>query len=85
MAQILSIYAFRYPIPVLMKLHEPYEKLTRHQVKRARKHAKLHGPGTISEKELNIVRALIWEKLTIFLSLPIDHIFIKTWPMVAEC
>ena len=50
--QILSIYAFRYPIPVLMKLHEPYEKLTRHQGKRARKHAKLHGPGTIPEKEL---------------------------------
>lgn len=50
--QILSIYAFRYPIPVLMKLHEPYEKLTRYQVKRARKHAKLHRPGTIPEKEL---------------------------------
>lgn len=27
--EILSIYAFRCPIPVLMKLHEPYEKLTR--------------------------------------------------------
>ena len=50
--QILSIYAFRYPIPVLMKLHEPYEKLTRYQVKRARQHAKLHGPGTTPEKEL---------------------------------
>ena len=24
--QILSIYTFSYPIPVLMKLHEPYEK-----------------------------------------------------------
>ena len=41
--QILSIYAFRYSIPVIMKLHEPYEKLTRHQVKRARKQAKLYG------------------------------------------
>ena len=51
--QILSLYAFRYPIPVLMKLHEPYEKLTRYQVKRARKHAKIHGPGTVPEKELN--------------------------------
>ena len=50
--QILSIYAFRYPIAVLIKLHEPYGKLTRYQVKRARKHAKLHGPGTIPEKEL---------------------------------
>ena len=35
-----------------MKLHEPYEKLTRYQVKRARQHAKLHRPGTIPEKEL---------------------------------
>ena len=34
--QILSIYAFRYPIAVLIKLHEPYGKLTRYQVKRAR-------------------------------------------------
>ena len=50
--QILSIYAFRYPIPVLMKLHEPCEKLTRYQVKRARQHAKLQGPRTIPEKEL---------------------------------
>ena len=30
-----------------------------------------------------IVRASIWENLTIFLSLPIDHTFTKTWPMVA--
>ena len=50
--EILSIYAFRCAIPVLMKLHEPYEKLTRYQVERARSHAKLHGPGTIPEKEL---------------------------------
>ncbi|KAL9988693.1 hypothetical protein ACROYT_G003167 [Oculina patagonica] len=50
--QILSLYAFKYPIPVLMKLHEPYEKITRYQVKRARSHAKLHGPGTILEKEM---------------------------------
>ena len=41
----------KYPIPVLMKLHEPYEKLTHYQVKRARKHAKLYGPGTIPENE----------------------------------
>ena len=32
--QILSIYTFRYPIAVLIKLHEPYEKLTHYQVKR---------------------------------------------------
>ena len=50
--QILIIYASKYPIPVLMKLHKPYEKLTPYQVKRARKHAKLYGPGTIPENEL---------------------------------
>ena len=39
--QILSLYTFMSPIPVLMKLHEPYEKLTHYQVERARKHAKI--------------------------------------------
>lgn len=49
---ILSLYAFRYPIHVLMKLHEPYAKLTRYQVKRDRKHATLFGSRTAPEKEL---------------------------------
>ena len=49
--QILSLYAFRYPISTLIKLHEPYEKVTRYQVKRARKLAKLHGPGNVPKKE----------------------------------
>ena len=48
--QILSLYAFRYPIDQLMKLHEPYAKLTRYQVKRARVHAKLYGSGAAPEK-----------------------------------
>lgn len=48
--QILSLYAFRYPIDQLMKLHEPYAKLTRYQVKRARVHAKLYGSGATPEK-----------------------------------
>jgi len=65
--QILSIYAFRYSIPVLIKLHKPYKKLTRHQVKRARKHAKLHGPGTIPEKELKHCTCLDIGKVDHFL------------------
>ena len=65
--QILSIYAFKYPIPVLMKLHEPYEKLTRYQVKRRRKHAKLYGPGTIPENELKHRKRLDMGKVDHFL------------------
>ena len=30
--QILSLYVFRYPISVLMKLHKPYDKLTHSQL-----------------------------------------------------
>ena len=50
-----------------MKLHEPYEKLTRYQMKRARKHAKLHGPGTIPEKELKHRTRLDMGKVDYFL------------------
>ena len=65
--QILSLYAFRYPIPVLMKLHKPYENLTRYQLKRARKHAKIHGPGTVPEKELKYRVRLDMAKVDHFL------------------
>lgn len=37
--QILSIYAHRYTTETLIKLHEPYEKLTKWQIKKARHHA----------------------------------------------
>ena len=43
--QILSIYAYDYPIKKLQSLHEPYIKLTEWQIKRARAHAKARGPG----------------------------------------
>ena len=33
-----------------MKYHEPYEPLTRWQIKEARKHAKEKGPGILQEK-----------------------------------
>ena len=48
--QILSIYAYEYPVKTLQKFHEPYAKLTKWQIKRARQHAKQHGPGTLEPK-----------------------------------
>jgi hypothetical protein len=47
--QILSIYAHRYPVKTLIRLHEPYAKVTKWQINQARTHARLHGPGTIQE------------------------------------
>ena len=55
--QILSIYAYRYPAHVLMKLHEPYEKLNSYQIKQVRAHANEHGAGTVpGKKPLHRVR-----------------------------
>jgi hypothetical protein len=48
--QILSLYAYRYPVKMLQKMHEPYAKLTEWQIKRARAHAKECGPGSAIEK-----------------------------------
>ena len=48
--QILSIYAYRYPVKKLQRLHEPYESLTAWQIKRARAHAREFGPGFTVEK-----------------------------------
>jgi hypothetical protein len=47
--QILSIYAHRYPVKTLIRLHEPYAKVTKWQINQARTHARLHGPGTIQD------------------------------------
>ena len=35
----LSIYAYRYPLDTLIRIHEPYEKISKWQVKQARAHA----------------------------------------------
>ena len=43
--QILSIYADWYPIKVLMREHEKYERITEWQVRKAKEHAKKIGPG----------------------------------------
>lgn len=48
--QILSIYADRYPTETLMKIHEPYGRLTKWQIKKARLHAEVKGPGKEVEK-----------------------------------
>ena len=47
--QILSLYAYRYPISMLQKIHQPYGKLSTWEIKQARSHANLSGPGTIPE------------------------------------
>jgi len=43
--QILSLYAYRYPIKQLQKLHEPHESITEWQIKKARRHYRECGPG----------------------------------------
>jgi hypothetical protein len=48
--QILSLYAYRYPVRTLQRIHEPYERLTEWQLRRARAHAKERGPGLLVEK-----------------------------------
>lgn len=48
--QILSLYAYRYPVNVLQEMHEPYAKITEWQIKRARAHAKECGPRSLIEK-----------------------------------
>ena len=47
--QILSLYAYRYPVKTLQRIHEPYAKLTEWQIKRARAHAREYGPGSLVE------------------------------------
>lgn len=49
--QILSLYAFRYPAKTLQAIHSPYGKLSNWQIKQARSHAKIYGPGTVPVSE----------------------------------
>ena len=51
--QILSIYAYEYPIKTLQKIHEPYALLSQWQIKRAREHAHMRGPGTSVTKTVH--------------------------------
>ena len=47
--QILSLYAYRYPVKTFQRIHEPYGQLTEWQIRSARAHAKECGPGSIVE------------------------------------
>lgn len=47
--QILSLYAYRYPVKTLQRIHEPYAKLTDWQIRQARAHARECGPGSLVE------------------------------------
>lgn len=49
--QILSLYAYRYPVKALQKIHESYEILSTWQIKQARLHARSSGPGTLPANE----------------------------------
>ena len=66
--QILSIYATRYPAQYLKKIHEPFEKLSDRQIKRARSHAKIVGVGLSVEKPLRHRVKIDLVKLDHFLS-----------------
>ena len=47
--QILSLYAYRYLMNMLQKIHQPDGKLSTWEIKQARSHANLGGPGTTPE------------------------------------
>ena len=47
--QILSLQANRYAMTKLKKIHKPYRSLSTWEIKQARSHAKMQGPGTIPE------------------------------------
>ena len=49
--QILSLYAYKYSVSTLKKIHLPYEKLSTRQIYKARCHAKTLGPSTAPEKK----------------------------------
>ena len=66
--QVLSIYVYRYPINTLIKLHEPYGGVSKWQIKKARAHAKLNGPGSIPEKTISHRVCIDQSKLDHFLS-----------------
>jgi len=49
--QILSIYANRYSIRELKAMHEPFERLSDRQIRKARLHITAQGPGTPTIKK----------------------------------
>ena len=51
--QILSLYAYKYSVSTLKKLHLPYGKLSTRQIHRARCHARSLGPGSVPEQKIH--------------------------------
>ena len=47
--QIPSLYAYRYPVKTLQRIHEPYAKLTEWQIRCARAQAQESCPGSLVE------------------------------------
>lgn len=64
--QILSIYAYEHTIAILQKVHEPYAKVSQRQIKRARAHARINGPGVSITKESRHRICLNMEKVDHF-------------------
>ena len=64
--QILSIYAYEQTIAVLQKIHEPYAKVSQRQIKRARAHARINGPGVSITTESRHRICLDMEKVNHF-------------------
>jgi hypothetical protein len=48
--QILSIYANKFTVKELKVIHQPFEKLSDRQIKKARSHANTEGPGVLISK-----------------------------------
>ena len=51
--QILSLYVLNYSTEELKKLHEPFEKLSDRQIKKARHQATINGPGVPLKKAIS--------------------------------
>ena len=51
--QILSLYAYKYSVSTLKKLHLPYGKLSTRQIHRARCHVRSLGPGSVPEQKIH--------------------------------
>ena len=51
--QVLSLYVLNYSTEELKKLHEPFEKLSDRQIKKARHQAKINGPGVPLKKAIS--------------------------------
>ena len=66
--QILSLYAYNYSFERLKELHEPFEKLSSRQIKKAREHSKKVGSGFPLQKKVSHRVRIDMVKLEHFLS-----------------